>query len=371
MPPAASIADLLRIRQAHLNELRRQPNYRGSAVGYKFLEHQNAIARENDASIPAVILFVEAKVPDLADNQRFDEGRNRQLTITDSAGQSISAATDVVASGYADGIPWVPRLAPAAEARRRAVVESHEISGGIPVRSPFLTGTAGCVIRYGPGRRQLALLTNAHVAGQPGLAIERPEPTVLPVGQTGRSHLLAAEASKAKAPLDAWMDSQAWLDAAAIDLDPAILPHVQPGVIGLGSIQPADPPALESLDLLGELVISVGATCGQRYGRIVGVGYEWAQDGSYYHADYLILGCDDSPQHNFNRVPFAAEGDSGKLVLLAKGLQPLGLLWGGHRLQFGSSMASQEAWCLATDISRVLSALDAEIVELPTSSTAA
>lgn len=353
MLEAENLIDLLRIRRAHLASLRRRPGYRGSAVGFKFIERERrwAVRDGGGASrIPAVILFVDDKLADLPEGDRLEQ----QLHLQPGNPDSLGCETDVVQGRFADSIPFVPSLGAAAVDRLRAVVEHRWIAGGIPLRSPFLTGSVACVVESPDGP---AILTNAHVAGRPGIPVERTEPRVVSLGETKASFLLGSEPGGAtQAAVDRYLDSTCWLDCARVGLPTAAAADARPGVVGLGPLGAAFQPALDSFELLGRLVVSVGATCGVRYGRIMGLGYEWSEFGQRFHADYLILGCENQPPHRFSDLPFAAEGDSGKLVLTADTLQPLGLLWGGHRLQF-DSMHHQQAWCLATDINRVAQVL--------------
>ena len=91
-------------------------------------------------------------------------------------------------------------------------------------------------------------------------------------------------------------------------------------------------------DPLGRYVVGVGQTLGRQQGRILAYGYEWRDSfigGEWFATDYLIKG--------EGNLPFAAPGDSGKLVVTDdENRQPIALLWGGEQ-RFDSSIPAQQA----------------------------
>lgn len=367
MAQARNLADLLRIRHANRSTLRKRLGYRGSAVGFKFKETEWQWSRQEGRLVPAVILFVDEKSNRLPDEERIEA----ELHFPPGDATGLSCATDVVQGRFSDSVPWVPTIPLSQDPERLQLWQGKPIAGGVAIRSPFHTGTAACVVRRETGDRELALLTNAHVAGQAGIPIERPEPHVIPIGQTISSLLIDKPSSaQPRSGIDVWMESACWADCALVGLDPSAASQVKPGVLGLPPLSYPRTWGLNSMDPVGQLVVSVGATCGRQHGRIMGIAYEWRQGNENFHADYLILGCEPGHTDQFGRAPFAAEGDSGKLVLLDEGTEPVALLWGGHRLQF-NVIDSQQAWCLATDIHRVLDRLQIRLLDGPFSGSPA
>jgi len=359
MPEASTLADLLRIRRANQALLRKQgAGYRGSAVGFKFSEKNRDWVKRKGQCVPAIVFFVEEK---WKSGQR-PKGSSPPLPTKLSAG-ALSCETDVVEGQFADDIPWLPSLPATGESLVQGLFESKAVVGGIPIRSPLATGAAACVVQQGNRR---SLLTNAHVAGQAGNPIERPEPQVVELGETEAACLVGSEIppkSRARwaTPWDAFLESVPWIDSALVRLRPSVVAIARAGVSGLPPLQSPSALDLESLADIGRLLTSVGPSGGRSHGRLMGIAYEWKEGDQYYHADLLILGCREKTPHAFTGLPFAAEGDSGKLVVTADTFQPIGVLWGGHRLQF-DSLHNQHAWCLATDINRILSGFDVRIV---------
>jgi hypothetical protein len=131
--------------------------------------------------------------------------------------------------------------------------------------------------------------------------------------------------------------------------------NMNPAMMGVGTLGSARPISLDDMSILGQRVVRVGRTTGKRHGTIMAFGYEFIdeRDATAY-TDLLIIGEDG--------VPFSTHGDSGSLIVTDDELQsPVGLLWGGwqERLRTGHA---QENWTYGIAISRVLDALDIDLV---------
>lgn len=352
MPQASTLRELLRIRQRNADQLRTISGYLGSAVGYKYHEDTGEFAVDRAGRmIPAILVFVRRKLP-LEKIPPKDRVRSR-LTGPDR----LTCATDVVV-GALPSRP--PRSKPFSTANRKLLKELHEkkkdMVGGLPIAAPHAIGTAACVVKRG---KVNGFLTNWHVAGFPGTRILRPSPRLGLVGHTMLSELFAKK-TKHKDDLESYFDhddTRHRLDAAFI----AFGRHVRkkdrdPGVHGLGKLGKPYQLDLDTMGPIGERVAGVGQTLGMQRGIVAAYGYEWRtdpEDDRFYATDYLILG--EGGQ------PFAAPGDSGKLVVTDDDRRPLALLWGGQKQEFWSAEA-QESWAYASRIDTVLKQLKLKIV---------
>ncbi len=109
------------------------------------------------------------------------------------------------------------------------------------------------------------------------------------------------------------------------------------------------------MSIIGQKVLRVGRTTGLRRGTIVAFGYEFhdEMDATAY-TDLLIIGDDG--------IPFSTHGDSGSLIVMDnEDLNPIGLLWGGWQEKLRTGHA-QEKWTWGISLSRVLDALEIDLV---------
>ncbi len=351
MPAASTLRHLLAIRQRNARRLRRIRGHLGSAVGFKYHEDTGAFALdEGGAPIPAVLVFVRAKRP----LDRLAPADRVPATLRGPGG--LLCVTDVVVGALP---ALAPEPLPPSPANRRllARLASGRIGrvGGLPLASPHARGTAACIVKSGT---KVGLLTNWHVAGFPGTEIRRPAPRPARVGRTARTCMFAPHTAADPDDLESFTNARHRLDAAFVALDPATDPAtVHPGVHGLG---PLGRPFVLDLDTMGPIgrgVVGVGQRLGLQRGLIAAYGYEWRIDpesDAFFATDYLILGRDGAP--------FAAAGDSGKLVVTDDArAQPIALLWGGQRQEFWSAQA-QESWAYASAIGTVLKRLRLRIL---------
>ena len=145
------------------------------------------------------------------------------------------------------------------------------------------------------------------------------------------------------------------VDCGFIALDSAAETALKPGLHKLGRLGEVMPIDLNTMDVIGTKVISIGITRGIQAGEVAAFSYEHKDEADLSrYTDLLIIG--DEPGG-----AFAHHGDSGKIVVTRDGLRPLGLLWGGweERLRKGHD---QEIWAYATDMTKVLDYLEVSIL---------
>ncbi len=125
--------------------------------------------------------------------------------------------------------------------------------------------------------------------------------------------------------------------------------------MGVGQLGPVKDISLDEMSIIGQKVLRVGRTTGLRRGTVVAFGYEFIdQRDATAYTDLLIVGNDD--------IPFSTHGDSGSLIVTDDGqLNPIGLLWGGWQEKLRTGHA-QENWTYGIALSRVLDALEIDLV---------
>ena len=110
----------------------------------------------------------------------------------------------------------------------------------------------------------------------------------------------------------------------------------------------------ETMDIIGQKVISIGRTRGVQRGRIVAYAYEFKDEYYSIYTDLLIIGEDGKA--------FSWKGDSGKIIVTDDDAhRPVALLWGGwqERLRHGRE---QENWTYAIDLGKVMNRLNLELL---------
>ncbi len=143
-------------------------------------------------------------------------------------------------------------------------------------------------------------------------------------------------------------------DCAFVEVLDALQSLVNPGlhIIGdTGSLLRVD---VNTMDIIGQRVISVGRTRGVQRGTIVAYAYEFEDDFFSTYTDFLIIGQEDGA--------FSWKGDSGKVIVTDDAEhRPVALLWGGwqERLRQGRE---QEMWSYAIDLGKVLDRLNLELL---------
>jgi hypothetical protein len=346
---AASLRELMIIRDQNRDKIEGANQNLGSALGWK---HTNGVRTNH----PAVIVFVPDKLHEalVPRHQRVPA----RLRATLSAGGTLFCETDVVRGGKSGAELGPPLLS----AENRAVVAELRkgrigLIGGVqlgsfdPILGPYV-GTAGCAVRDRQGR--VGLLTSRYVAGSPGRLIYHPRPGQHSIGFSDRviEHLFD------HAHFGGVVDETncfVRLDCAAVRLNPSAAELARPGLHELGELGDVLSIDIDSMDIIGTAVTSIGRTSGIQKGEIAAYAYEIIDDeGLSICTDLLIVGSDSAGE-------FSNGGDCGKLIVAQKGSRPVALSWGGWRARLREGY-EQANWAYATDLAKVLRYLDIEIL---------
>jgi hypothetical protein len=201
----------------------------------------------------------------------------------------------------------------------------------------------------------LGFLTNQHVGIQPGQRLFHPVPWGTHLGTTDQAIEYVAD-QEWYGPLVDEPNTFVRVDCAFVRLALGFnQADVNPHMMGVGQLGPVKNISLDNMSILGQKVLRVGRTTGLRRGTIMAFGYEFIdQTNATAYTDLLIAGDDG--------VPFSWHGDSGSLIVTDDGqVNPIGLLWGGwqERLRTGHA---QENWTYGIALSRVLDALEIDLV---------
>lgn len=346
---AASLRELMIIRDQNRDRIEAVNQNLGSALGWK---HTNGVRTNH----PAVIVFVpdklhEALVP------RHQQVPAR-LKATFPAGGTIFCETDVVRGGKnrTEQGPFLLSMENQAVVDelcrgRIGLVGGVQLGGFHPILGPYV-GTAGCAVRDRQGR--VGLLTSQHVAGSPGRLIYHPRPGQHSIGFCDRAFEHLIDHAHFGGIVDE-TNCFVRLNCAAVRLNASAAELARPGLHELGELGEVLPIDIDSMDIIGTEVTSIGRTRGIQKGEIVAYAYEFIDDeGLSICTDLLIIGCGSG-------VEFSNVGDCGKLIVAQKGSRPVGLSWGGWRARLREGY-EQENWAYATDLAKVLRYLDIEIL---------
>lgn len=362
MPIAQSLRQLLEIRKNNEGYLRSIPGCLGTAVGFRYLEHEGRFDGEesgefNPANLkPAILVFVIEKIPAAA--------LTRATLIPEKffAPPDLECYSDVIVGKPPELIQVDP---PTTGFNAHIIHDLHNkdlgIIGGIPIEGGASVGTAGVVLE---SEGKLGILTNFHVAGFEDSQVFRLGPVFEFVGTTTRSIPRAPHTPEFSDDLESFSTVEHpfdhRVDIGFVELNEAGVEKAKPWVYAL--TQPLGAPFELDLDHpgfspVGRNVVGVGQKLGRQKGRILAYGYEWRSSftsDQWYATDYLIKG--------EGEFPFAGPGDSGKLVVTNDiERRPIALLWGGER-HFFSNVPAQATCAYATEIGLVLKLLgDAKI----------
>ena len=144
-------------------------------------------------------------------------------------------------------------------------------------------------------------------------------------------------------------------DCAFVAIRNYLKDYVRPGLHAIGQtgeLMEIDP---DTMEIIGQKVISVGRTRGVQRGTIVAYAYEFEDEIYSIYTDLLIIGEDGTA--------FSWKGDSGKVIVTDdQDHRPVALLWGGwqERLRQGHE---QEKWTYAIDLGKVLKLMELELLQ--------
>jgi hypothetical protein len=350
MAQAKCLRDLLRIRKHHAPFLRCIPGCLGTAVGFRYDEKTGQFEGEGtkEGRKPAVLIFVVEKIPLASLPKEW------RIPPTLKGPDNLICHTDVIVGKPPEDI----QVTPPSTGYNGSIV--HQLNhtdvgviGGIPIQGPSSTGTAGVIIR---SKGKLAALTNYHVAEFEETQINRVGGVFEVLGTTRRSIYLAPKTEDDPDDLETFTNAGHRVDIGMIELEGPAITQAKRWVYALqGPLGPVYELNLDKRDFdpVGRYVAGVGQTLGRQPGRILAYGYEWRDSftgAEWFATDYLIKG-----EGSF---PFAAPGDSGKLVVTDDDdRKPIALLWGGEQ-RFDSAIPAQQTLAYATELGLVLKLLD-------------
>lgn len=349
---AKSLNDLLRIRAANREKIEAVNANLGTALGFKWTNNQKT-------DHPCIIVFVPQKLPDwlVPEEELVPEFLE--------APDGTWCLSDVVAGGKAESLEDITSLPELSEQNKIIIQELKSgrigLIGGIQLAfygdgieddNHRFVGTAGIAVKLKEINR-IGFLTNQHVADAVGRRIYHPWHNYVPIGTTLSIKELAADENWYGGVIDE-ANSYVRCDCGYVAVDEHFEGYVQSGLYTIGRTGPLlriDP---ESMNIIGQKVISIGRTRGVQRGTIVAYAYEW-QDGFFsIYTDLLIIGEDGRA--------FSWKGDSGKVIVTDDAEhRPVALLWGGwqEKLRHGRE---QEIWSYAIDLGKVLDALSLELL---------
>ncbi len=345
---AKNLKELLQIRQNNLEQIEAVNLNLGSALGYKYVNGR----RTNH---PAILVFVPDKIEERLVPESQTVPKELEATIN---GETVYCYTDVIRGGKAESSEEPPPLEPdnievLEELRqgRIGLIGGVQL-GGFEGGGGYF-GTAACaVIEEETGR--VGLLTNQHVAGSRGRLIYHPRPGQYLIGRTQTTLEYLVDESHWVGMIDE-KDAFVRVDCGFVSVLDSARELVKPGLHQLGALGEVLPIDLETMDIIGTEVTSIGRTRGIQNGVIAAYAYEFVDEQQFsVYTDLLIIG--EQPGGAFSYY-----GDSGKLIVTKDGLRPVALLWGGwqERLRTGYE---QENWTYAIDLSKVLKYLRLSIM---------
>ncbi|MDA2937604.1 hypothetical protein MYX75_04995 [Acidobacteria bacterium AH-259-A15] len=347
MPDAQSLKDLMRIRAHNRGLLDSINGTLGTALGFK------KPTGEPVSDEPAVIVFVPRKI-----NPKWIPGSQLIPQRLDGP-DGLSCPLDVVEGGRAetekDVPPAVDELAERLRGWDDQVWAGSQISHWIdPDLGSYSIGTLGAFTRSGTDDT-LGFLTNQHVGIQPGQKLYHPVPWGTHLASTERVVEYVADQNW-YGPLVDEPSTFVRVDCAFARLEPSFnVADINPHLMGVGELGSVKNISLDDMSIIGQKVLRVGRTTGLRRGTIVAFGYEYVDESNVtVYTDLLIVGEND--------IPFSTHGDSGSLIATDDDeLNPIGLLWGGWQEKLRTGHA-QENWTYGIALSRVLDALDINLV---------
>ncbi|MFQ6113523.1 MAG: hypothetical protein ACE5NG_05470 [bacterium] len=130
---------------------------------------------------------------------------------------------------------------------------------------------------------------------------------------------------------------------------------MQPGLHAIGGTGPLLSINRDTMDIIGQRVISVGRTRGVQRGTVVAYAYEFHDGALSVYTDLLIIGEDHQA--------FSWKGDCGKVIVIDDNEhRPVALLWVGWQERFRHGR-EQEVWTYAIDSGKVQNRLNLELLE--------
>ena len=351
---AKSLNDLLRIRTANLDKIEAVNGNLGTAIGFKWT---NGVRTNH----PCVIIFVPQKtaswlVPDVEKAPEVLEAPDGTWCLTDVVTGGKLPETE-------ESIEEMKRSLPELSEENKIIVEELQsgrigLIGGIQLAFFdgiwIFFGTAGIAVRH-KETKKIGFLTNQHVADSPGQRIYHPGyEGKFPIGRTYSTKEFAADENWYDDVIDE-ENSRVRCDCGFVVVDEDRSAYVTPSLHVIGKTGPLHRINPDTMDIIGQKVISIGRTRGVQRGTIVAYAYEFEDEYVSTYTDLLIIGEEGKA--------FSWKGDSGKIIVTDdEKHSPLALLWGGWqaRLRHGHE---QENWTYAIDLYKVLDRMNLDLLE--------
>lgn len=350
---AKSLNDLLRIRAANREKIEAINGNLGTALGFKWTNNQKT-------DHPCILIFVPQKI---ASWLVPDEEKAPEILEHPDGSWCL---TDVVTGGKAESLEDIGPLSELSEENKVIVqdLKSGRIGlvGGIQLSfygdgvedsAHSFVGTAGIAVRHKEINRK-GFLTNQHVADAPGRRIYHPWHNYYRIGSTYNTKEFAADENWYNNVIDESF-SYVRCDCGFVAVDEHLESHVSPGLHIIGNTGPLLRINPDTMDIIGQKVISIGRTRGVQKGTVSAYAYEFRDDFFSIYTDLLIIGEEGRA--------FSWKGDSGKIIVTDDDEhRPVALLWGGwqEKLRKGRE---QEVWSYAIDLGKVLDSLNLELLE--------
>lgn len=339
---AGSLRELLQIREDNRGNIAKA-KYRGSALGFKWSMKKNT-------KHPCIIIFVAKK----KNPGEVDETELAPDVLADKNG--TWCLTDVVAGGERGKVSdeSLPGLTPKNEKVVKALSsKGSDLIGGIRLAFDIGDneegwGTAGIAVKNEDD--DIGFLTNRHVTGDSDREIYHPHLNNPPIGNNYKP----GKYSAAECTFKEWYGidtgnagSIVFTDYGFIKINDSLKSKVRPGIYGIGNVGPIKRIDLDTMDIIGQKIISVGASRGVQRGSVAAFSYEWKLFGISYYADILITG---------EEGDFSCSGDSGKIIVTDDEEHcPIALHWGGVQGQFDNEEGPvQNVWGKATELGKIL-----------------
>lgn len=320
----------------------------GTALGFKKRTGQSL------SNQPAIIVFVPLKI-----NPKWVP-KSQMIPERLEGPDGLWCVLDVVQGGKAESEEKVPECEDELIDRLRGWDEkiwcgsqvSHWVNQAI---RQYSIGTLGAFVQKRNGGAR-GFLTNQHVGIEPGKELFHPVPWGTHLGTTEKVIEYVEDQDWYGSLVDE-PDAFVRVDCAfvrfASTFDEA---NINPQMMGVGQLGPVKNISLDDMSIIGQKVLRVGRATGLRRGTIMAFGYEFIDEkDACAYTDLLIVGDDG--------VPFSTHGDSGSLIVMdTPQLNPVGLLWGGWQEKLRTGNA-QEKWTYGIALSRVMDALEVDLIE--------
>ncbi len=373
------VRDLLDARDQFHVHLAHKPNVFSTAIGRYLIRNSDPDSKEREARQIGRDRPVQAK-PRTLENSCVQDWSwpcilvfvNTWQTLEDLRSKPEEVVPPFVYMPDGGIVPICVVLVETAELPPRTVNPSRLAAGAVGIGSPIYVdaqgmrrmGTAACLVSDGG---DFFLLTNTHLAGEPGRpvrALLKGIPEV--VGTTDGTRNLTERTFSDIYPGLPGRDSVVNVDAAIVRLDNVNSWDTKGLSEPMGQV--ADFSAeTASLSWIGKPVAGLGAASGGMKGEIKALFYRYKSIGGRDYVADFVMG-----SRTGDATPLVTQpGDSGSLwcldgVFEPDTLSPVALEWGGQRIASGSASGQFLQLSLATSMAVILRELNLDVILDPT-----